>query len=191
MTDEPLAAAARRLAPLACNSVQKCVALPLLIRFTDRMAFDDKRTILDRRHVPRGGRRPKDRPGKHPSILVADSYDGVRKSCARYLDRFHFQVFEAADGEQALTQISSEPPQVVLAELNLPYMPARRLANWLAQSWRTRQIPVIVLSSDFDAADSPVPPDFRNLVAGVLVKPFSLRAMLDEIRRVIRRSETH
>lgn len=154
------------------------------------MSADDKRTISDRRHVPRGGRRPKDRPGKHPSVLVADSYDGVRKSCARYLDRYHFQVFEAADGEQALTQINAEPPQVVLAESSLPHMSAKRLAQWLAQSWRTRQIPVIVLSNDdFDPPDPPVPQDFRNLVAGVLVKPFSLKTMLDEIRRVIRETD--
>jgi CheY-like chemotaxis protein len=144
------------------------------------------RSVPDRRRVPRGGRRATDRAGKHPPVLVAESYDGVRKSCARYLDRFHFQVVEAADGEQALTQIAAEPPQVILAELNLPAMPVWRLAQWLSQSWRTRQIPVIVLAGDLDASNSPVSQDFRSLVAGVLVKPFTLRTMLDEIRRVIR-----
>jgi len=123
-------------------------------------------------------------------VLVAESYAGVRKSCARYLDRFNFQVAEAADGEEALTHITAEPPQVILAELNLPTMPAWRLAHWLSQSWRTRQIPVIVLAGDLDASDPPVSSDFRNLVAGVLVKPFTLRTMLDEIRRVIRVPET-
>jgi CheY-like chemotaxis protein len=123
-------------------------------------------------------------------VLVAESYDGVRKSCARYLDRFNFQVIEAADGEQALTQITAEPPQVILAELNLPAMPVWRLAQWLAQSWRTRQIPVIVLAGDLDASDPAVSRDFQSLVAGVLVKPFTLRTMLDEIRRVIRAPDT-
>jgi DNA-binding response OmpR family regulator len=123
-------------------------------------------------------------------VLVAESYDGVRKSCARYLDRFNFQVIEASDGEQALTQITAEPPQVILAELNLPAMPVRRLAQWLAQSWRTRQIPVIVLAGDLDASDPAVSQDFHSLVAGVLVKPFTLRTMLDEIRRVIRVPDT-
>jgi len=133
--------------------------------------------------VPRGGRRPTDRPGKYPPVLVAESYDGVRQSCARYLDRFHFQVAEAADGEQALRLIGAEPPQVILAELDLPSMSAPRLAQWLSQSWRTRQIPVIVLAGDLNPSDTS---DFRRVVAGVLVKPFTLRTMLDEIRRVIR-----
>jgi len=154
------------------------------------MSDGHHRSVSDRRRVPRGGRRSTDRAGKHPPVLVAESYDGVRKSCARYLDRFNFQVAEAADGEEALTQITAEPPQVILAELNLPAMPAWRLAQWLSQSWRTRQIPVIVLAGDLEASDPPVSPDFRNVVAGVLVKPFTLRTMLDEIRRVIRVPET-
>jgi CheY-like chemotaxis protein len=135
--------------------------------------------------VPRGGRRSADRLGKHPSVLVAESYESVRKSCARYLDRFNFHVAEAADGEQALTQIAADPPQVILAELHLPAMPVWRLAQWLSQSWRTRQIRVIALAGDFDLADPAVSQSFGNLVAGVLVKPFTLRTMLDEIRRVI------
>ena len=121
-------------------------------------------------------------------MLVAESYDGVRKSCARYLDRFHFHVAEAADGEQALTQIAAEPPQVILAELNLPAMPAWRLAQWLSQSWRTRQIPVIVLAGDLDPSDTSASADLRTAVAGVLLKPFTLKGMLDEIRRAMRRS---
>lgn len=148
---------------------------------------DHQRSLPDRRRVPRGGRRTTDRPGKYPPVLVAESYDGVRRSCARYLDRLHFQVAEASDGEQALRQIAAEPPLLVLAELNLPSMPAPRLAQWLSQSWRTRQIPVIVLASgDLDPSDTSVSEDLRSVVAGVLVKPFTLSRMLDEIRRVIR-----
>jgi len=147
----------------------------------------NNRSIPDRRRVPRGGRRTIDRSGKHPSVLVAESYDGVRKSCARYLDRFNFQVTEAADGEEALTQIAAEPPQVILAESNLPVMPIARLSQWLLQSWRTRQIPVIVMTGDdLEFSDPSAPQDVRGLVAGVLVKPFTLRTMLDEVRRVIR-----
>jgi CheY-like chemotaxis protein len=118
-------------------------------------------------------------------VLVAESYEGVRKSCARYLVRFNFQVTEAADGEQALTHIAADPPQVILAELNLPAMPVWRLAKWLSQSWRTRQIPIIALAGDIEPADPLVSQDIRNVVAGVLVKPFTLRNMLAEIRRVI------
>jgi CheY-like chemotaxis protein len=116
-------------------------------------------------------------------VLIAESYEGVRQSCSRYLDRFHFQVVEAAHGEQAIARIAAEPPQLILTELNLPSMPAGRLKQWLSQSWRTRQIPIIVLADNLDGAAAE---ELRHHMAGVLMKPFPLGRMLDEIRRTLR-----
>ncbi|HVH26704.1 MAG TPA: response regulator [Vicinamibacterales bacterium] len=147
------------------------------------MTEDSRKPRADRRRVPRGGRRATDRTGKHPAVLIAESYEGVRQSCSRYLDRFHFQVAEAADGEQAIARIAAEPPEVILTELNLPAMPAWRLKQWLSQSWRTRQIPIIVMADNLDTS---AVEELRNQMAGVLMKPFPLGRMLDEIRRTLR-----
>jgi DNA-binding response OmpR family regulator len=142
-----------------------------------------RRAVPDRRRVSRGGRRQNDRGGNYPPVLVADSFDGVRTSCSRFLDRFHFEVIEAADGEEVLARVNAEAPQVILTELNLPDMPAWRLAHWLGQNWRTRQIPVIVLAAGLESGTEA---DFQSLVAGVLLKPFQMQTMLGEIRRVLR-----
>lgn len=141
---------------------------------------DEQRS--DRRRFPRGGRRAGDRPGRHPNVLVADSYAGARVPCARYLNRFGFHVDEAADGEQVLALVNNAPPHLIIVELGLPQLPAPRLTRWLAQNWRTREIPVIVLAGDAQAGAEEPP----AAAAGILVKPFQLAAMLDEIRRVIR-----
>jgi CheY-like chemotaxis protein len=144
------------------------------------MTDADRRGQTDRRRVPRGGRRSSDRSGQYPRILVADNYEGARVPVARYLERFRFDVTEAADGETALQRIIAAPPQIILADWSLPAMPARRLVQWLEQSWRTRQIPVIVMVADYEPGEGMAP------VAGILVKPFSLASMLKEIRRVLR-----
>ena len=136
----------------------------------------------DRRRVSRGGRRATDRPGRYPPVLVAESYDGVRLACARYLQQFNFEVVEAADGEQALARIVSTPPQVILTEWNLPSMPAVKLAQWVAQRRADRGIPVIVMANSVES-DGTLP-----RVAGVLRKPFSLSEMMAEVRRVLRGS---
>ena len=91
---------------------------------------------------------------------------------------------EAADGEEALSLITAIEPHVILTDSTLPSMPVPRLTKWLAQGWRTRHIPVIVMTADLDpgaewSLDNP---------AGVLIKPFPLTAMLSEIRRVLRAS---
>lgn len=137
----------------------------------------------DRRSVPRGGRRQTDRAGRHPNVLVADSYEGARVPCVRYLQHLGFRVDEAADGEQALALIRVAPPHLIMAEQRLPKMPAWRLKQRLALSERTQHIPIIVTVSDFNLAAS----DRESQgMASVLVKPFPLAAMISEVRRVLR-----
>ena len=139
--------------------------------------------LPDRRRVARGGRRVTDQTGKYPNLLVADSYPGARKPCARYLDLFNFHVEEAASGEEALTRIEEGQPQVILAELTLPGMGARELSQWLGERIAANPIPVIVMMSEFEGrATEPLPAS----VAGVLVKPFPLATMIEEVRRVLR-----
>ncbi|PYR48858.1 MAG: hypothetical protein DMF89_14415 [Acidobacteria bacterium] len=142
----------------------------------------DRRGPRDRRRVPRGGRREYDRSGRYPPVLVADSYEGARVPCVRYLDRFNFDVAQATNGEDALRQIVSSTPRLILTEWSLPTMPADRLCQWLAQAWQTREIPVIVVAADFEARRQ------MPSVASILVKPFSLETMLKEVRRVLRQS---
>jgi two-component system, OmpR family, response regulator BaeR len=140
-----------------------------------------QRSESDRRRVPRGGRRASDRGGRYPPILVAESYDGVRQACVRYLQQFNFDVTEAADGEQALARIVASPPQLILSEWDLPSMPAGRLTQWVAQRRPDGDIPVIILANGVEGDQVP-------RAAGVLRKPFSLPHMLDEVRRVLRES---
>ena len=138
----------------------------------------------DRRQVSRGGRRPSDVGGRFPSILVADSSDGARRPCVRYLDRFNFDVIEAVDGEEARARIRANPPHVILTEWMLPKLSAPRLAQWLAEDGTTRDIPMILLA-DEDEPEIGMPP-----AATVLIKPFQLSAMLEAVRRALRASGT-
>jgi twitching motility two-component system response regulator PilH len=135
----------------------------------------------DRRRFPRGGRRAADRSGRHPFVLVADSHAIARAPWVRYLHGFGFHVEEASDGEGVLALVNIAPPHLIVAELGLPKLSAARLTRWLAQNWRTRDIPVIVLAGDMQDGADELPPTR----AGLLVKPFQLAAMLGEIRRVM------
>lgn len=136
----------------------------------------------DRRTVPRGGRRPYDRAGRFPNLLIADSYDGARIPCARYLDHFGFHVDQAIDGDDALVSMRTRKPHVILVEFSLPKVSAKGLAAWLERENPDRTVPLIVMLSDFDS-DAP-----RQLpsATAVLIKPFPLSTMLQEVRRVLR-----
>ena len=142
---------------------------------TTRMAHNtsmdpaERRHADDRRGAPRGGRRPLDVPGRYPPVLVADSDDGARRVCARYLGRFGFQVEEATTGEAAVAIVEMCHPQVAIAELTLP-----RDDDFQARV-RERDIPYIVtVASDVGCT----PPD----AAAVLLKPFPLSSLISAVR---------
>ncbi len=128
----------------------------------------------DRRRFPRGGRRDTDQPGRHPKIAVIDRYDGVRQPCARYLEHFNFDVTDAADAEAGMTILESARPALVLMEEagSSDFERLHLHAGLLS-------IPCISMANALG--------DAHRACEGVLVKPFALGAMLDEIRRVLRR----
>ena len=132
--------------------------------------------------MPRGGRRPTDRPGRHPTLLVAESYAPVRRPFVRYLEHFSFRVTQATNGDELLAAVSRVRPHVILAEVALPRMDTRGLSQWLGNSYHTRDIPVIVMA-DALSEDSATR---LGHPAGVLIKPFPLSTLLDEVRRVLR-----
>ncbi len=123
--------------------------------------------------MPRGGRRAHDVPGAHPPVLVADSDAGARRVFASVLERFGFQVFEAATGEEALALTEQCAPRLTVAELTLPRDDAFQAYV------RLHRIPYIVtVATEYDAVPA-------NAVV-VLEKPFSLTVLLQEVFRIVR-----
>ena len=151
-----------------------------MIDFERRMARP-----ADRRRVPRGGRRSGDQEGRSPLVLVADSYAGARRPCVRYLRHFHFLIKEVGDRDRLLTTIAEALPALILLETDLPDLSPRQLGGFLGAHGRTRSIPIIVMASGRGRAASFGNGGFHP--AAVLVKPFSLRRMLQDIRLVLRR----
>ena len=145
------------------------------------MSSSERRQGSDRRRVPRGGRRSYDQPGRHPKLLIADSYDGARIPCVRYLDHFGFHVEQAVDGDQVLAALSTTKPDVILMERGLPLLSARTLGDRLEEHDDTRTIPIIVMTSEFDVDGTHV-----EAASGILVKPFPLSSMIEEVRRALR-----
>jgi DNA-binding response OmpR family regulator len=133
----------------------------------------------DRRRFPRGGRRADDRPGRSPRIAIIEPYDGVRRPCARYLEHFNFEVAEATDLDQGIELIASMPA-VILVESSETAMFER-----LQERANALSIPLLSLTTTFPATDDAAP---GRMPAGILLKPFTLGTMLDEIRRVLRGS---
>jgi len=121
--------------------------------------------------VSRGGRRPFDQPGKHPPVLVADTDEAVRRAFVRYLEMFGFRVTQAVKIDEGLdASPGGQQPDVIVTELTSAT--AARLAS-------TPRVPTIVTVTD-DLHSAP------RYASAMLVKPFPLPTLLNELRRVLR-----
>jgi DNA-binding response OmpR family regulator len=137
--------------------------------------------VSDRRRFPRGGQRAGDRPGRHPRVIVADSYSGVRRPCAAYLMHFNFLVEEAAHGNGLMDAVHAlaEPPAVVIMDCELADS-----AVQLKLLDTPQRVPVILLVDSVE--DAAARTNAALAPAAVLVKPFALASMLDAVRTVLR-----
>ncbi len=133
----------------------------------------------DRRRFPRGGRRKGDLPGRHPTVAIVERYEGVRRPCARYLEHFNFAVAEAADVDSALALLESVQPALILIE----DVGSTRFEQ-VQHAAQAQSIPFVSMVTAFGDSSSPDAESAR--ADGVLVKPFTLGTMLEEMRRVLR-----
>ena len=63
------------------------------------------------------------------------------------LSREGFVIFTAASGEEALTMVAAEPPDLILLDAMLPGMLGYQVATILKESFATRNIPIIMVTA--------------------------------------------
>jgi len=80
----------------------------------------DKRQIPDRRGRSRGGRRPTDKPGATPLVVVADEEPGSRTTCETILAKLNFAVAPVESLPEALQVMATLRPEVVVAKVRDP-----------------------------------------------------------------------
>jgi signal transduction histidine kinase/CheY-like chemotaxis protein len=119
-------------------------------------------------------------PDPHPSVLVVDDDADIRMAVAQVLEDAGYHALTAGNGLEALALLRNEPtlrPSLVLLDIMMPGMDGREFRAEQRRDPALRDIPVIVLSADRDAAGIA-----KQLeVDGFLPKPVRARALLTEV----------
>jgi two-component system KDP operon response regulator KdpE len=115
-------------------------------------------------------------------VLVVDDERSIRRFLKASLGS-QFVVFEATNGEEALTAVAANRPDVIILDLGLPDVDGvevtRRLREWT-------QVPIIVISVREQEKDK-----IAALDAGAddyLTKPFGVGELMARLRSALRRS---
>ena len=115
-------------------------------------------------------------------VLIVDDDPVFVEALAAVLGQ-HFEVMTAADGEQAMTRIAEELPDVIVLDIMMSYhSEGYDLANALKRSARTAEVPIIILTGVDKMYEirsrmetQPVryerfmtkPPDFQELIRSI------------------------
>jgi phosphate regulon transcriptional regulator PhoB len=119
-------------------------------------------------------------------VLIVEDESDIRELVLHHLKREGYLVSAAASGEEALRQVRTAPPDLVLLDLMMPAMNGLEVCRRLRQDPATAALPVVMLTAKGDEVDRVL-----GLEIGAddyVVKPFSPKELLARVRAVLRRT---
>lgn len=118
-------------------------------------------------------------------MLVVEDELEIAELLRFHLQREGFDVRMTQSGRTALTQVETNPPDLVLLDLMLPDLDGLEVCRRLKRRSETRQIPILIVSAKGEESD---------IVAGIelgaddyITKPFSPRVLIARVKNILRR----
>jgi CheY-like chemotaxis protein len=121
-------------------------------------------------------------------VLLVDDSKMVRVKTSRLLASHDFQIITAVDGIDALRQLETCCPDLVITDVDMPGMDGFGLVNALRGTPRTQHIPIVMITS---AEDRHREEALRVGVGLVMGKPYDDAALIAHIKsfRFVARAE--
>src|SRR3954466_3944272 len=118
---------------------------------------------------------------KPPRILVVDDDQSMRELLKLHLRNNGYDVLAAEDAVVAGHLVLSAPPDLILLDVQMPYMSGYEFAGALKADEQTRDIPVVFLTTDDAVAEQA-----RKLGADAyLNKPVTVDRLLEVVALLV------
>ncbi|WP_437532102.1 response regulator [Sorangium sp. So ce726] len=144
------------------------------------LLLDVERLFAYARQAPREAPFAAAEQKREPLALVVEDAPVARELLCGILRSMGLRVEEASDGREGLARARATPPDVVLTDLEMPYMSGLEMVAELRRSPGLARVPVVVLTT---AAQEQSEAALRGLgVRAVLSKQ---RFVEEELRRII------
>lgn len=119
-----------------------------------------------------------DQPAGGDVLIVEDDQD-LRNALGWLFEEERIPIRLAVNGEEALDQVNTALPALILLDLTMPGVPAEEVVRQLRVSERTAQIPIVLLSAAQDVMGRA-----QELGAdGAVAKPYELETLLAAVRQ--------
>ena len=117
------------------------------------------------------------------TLLIADDSVAIQRVVTQVFADHDVRVVVAWDGQDAIYRMAIDPPDVVLADTNMPCVDGYELARWVRQQPHLGSVPVLLLAGATD------PVDERRLhdsgANGFLEKPFEPGYLVSRVKDLL------
>jgi len=116
-------------------------------------------------------------------ILVVEDTEDNRRILRDLLTRAGYELIEAADGESGVAMATSERPDLILMDIQLPVVDGYEATRRIRANPATKDIPIIAVTSYALSGD-----ESKALEAGCnsyVAKPFSPRKILAMVQEFL------
>ena len=119
--------------------------------------------------------------GPRRTLLIVDDVGANRAMMADLLCSLGFETAQATNGQEALDQVQSHPPALVLMDLSMPVMDGLEATRRIRANPDTQTLPIIALSANASQSDRA-----QAMAAGAnhfIAKPFERGDLLGKLEQ--------
>lgn len=116
-------------------------------------------------------------------LLLADDSITIQRVIELTFSGEDVQVLTASDGEEALSRIAAERPDIVLADIGMPKRSGYEVSAFVKGKPELSHIPVLLIAGAFEPVDDAKAKEVQ--CDGVLVKPFEPQQVIARVRELI------
>ncbi len=117
-------------------------------------------------------------------VVVVDDCKTTRKLLGHYLISRGYEVVFAENGLDALEKIGIDSVDLILTDLNMPYMDGIELVKTLRADPKWTNIPILMVTTEKDDAEKEKA--FKAGTNGYVVKPVTGDVIAENIKAILR-----
>ena len=120
-------------------------------------------------------------------VLVVEDDRSLAEVLQYNLEQNGYEVYCAHDGQDGLNQARLQLPEIIVLDVMIPVLDGLEVCKTLRANPSTNDIPIVMLTAKSEETDQLV--GFSVGADDYVVKPFSVKILLQRIKTILRRQE--
>ncbi len=117
-------------------------------------------------------------------ILVVDDVESIVMTVKMFLERHHYEVITANDGQEGFEKAKTEKPDLIILDLMLPKMNGYKVCGLLKNDTRYTKIPVILFTAKAQEKDVKLGQEVG--ADAYITKPYESEILLAKIKELLK-----